>query len=192
MNRNSPSGKGKVPAAATLGLFAAWAVHDLEELVTMPGWADRARPRLRRRLPWVPERVWSGLAVSPEHARAAIGSMGVLIAGAAIAGARTNGRSAFYQCTLLAFGGHSVSHLALSAATRGYTPGVVTAPVLVAPFSLWAWGRLRAAGVAGSPGGPSWGALGMLPLALAGAHGGAAVLTRSRARRRALSSRPGR
>lgn len=44
---------GRVPTAVTWGLFAAWAVHDAEELVTMAGWSDRARPRLERNLPWV-------------------------------------------------------------------------------------------------------------------------------------------
>ncbi|MFE2147875.1 HXXEE domain-containing protein, partial [Streptomyces sp. NPDC059456] len=60
---------------------------------------------------------------------------------------RTGGRSAFYQAALNGFGLHGLVHLGQAAATRGYTPGVVTSPLLVVPFTLWARGRLRRAGV---------------------------------------------
>ena len=50
-----------LPRSVTWGLFVAWAVHDAEELWTMAGWADRARPRLERTLPGVPARIWDGL-----------------------------------------------------------------------------------------------------------------------------------
>lgn len=136
-----------VPASVTWGLLAAWAIHDAEEMATMGGWLDRARPRLRERFPRVPKPVWDRLRVSPAQARVAIGAMGVVIAAASASGARTGGRSPFYQATLLGFGLHAGGHLAQSALTRGYTPGVVTAPIVVAPFSVWAWRRLRAAGV---------------------------------------------
>jgi hypothetical protein len=57
----------------------------------------------------------------------------------AAAGARTGGRSAFYQAALAGFGWHTVTHLAQAAAVRAYPPGLVTAPLIVAPFSVWAW-----------------------------------------------------
>ncbi len=72
--------------------------------------------------------------------------MGTVMAAAAAAGARSGGRSGFYQAVLAGFGWHAVGHLAQAAAVGGYAPGVVTAPVIVAPFSVWAWRRLRAAG----------------------------------------------
>ena len=53
-----------------------------------------------------------------------------------------NGHSAFYQVALAAFGAHALLHLGQSALVRGYTPGVLTAPVIVLPFSLWAWSTL--------------------------------------------------
>ncbi|WP_067968161.1 HXXEE domain-containing protein [Nocardiopsis trehalosi] len=168
----------RVPAAATWGLLAAWAVHDAEELATMPGWARRARPRLEAALPWVPGRVWDRMDVSPAHAATAIGLMGAIVAAAAADGARTGGRSAFYQAALTAFGLHAVTHAAQAAALRGYTPGAVTAPLVVAPFSLWAWHRLRRAGVPAAPVSP--GALLLLPAALGAVHGAAALLTRRR------------
>ncbi|MFL1426511.1 MULTISPECIES: HXXEE domain-containing protein [unclassified Nocardiopsis] len=178
-----PVSTGTVPAAATWGLLAAWVVHDLEELAAIPGWSRRARPRLRRELPWVPERVWDRLDVSPAHNATAIGLMGLVVAAAAADGARTGGRSGFYQTVLLGFGLHAVTHVAQSAATRGYTPGVVTAPLVVAPFSLWAWSRLRAAGVPAAPGGGA-AAVAAFPVTLGAVHGLAALLTRGRREKR--------
>src|SRR5699024_12390263 len=54
---------GHLPHTATWGLLGAWALHDLEELVMIPGWCRRARPRLERALPWVRCRVGHALDV---------------------------------------------------------------------------------------------------------------------------------
>ncbi|SHG35810.1 HXXEE domain-containing protein [Streptoalloteichus hindustanus] len=136
-----------VPKAATWGLFAAWVVHDAEELLTMAGWSRRNGPELRRRYPGVPDRVWSLVDVSPTQARVAIGLVALVFASAAADGARTGGRSAWYQTALAAFGWHSLTHVAQAVLLRRYTPGLLTAPTVVAPFSLWAWRKLRQAGV---------------------------------------------
>lgn len=170
----------RLPRKATWGLLVAWAVHDAEELVTMAGWGRRARPRLERRLPWVPVGVWERLSVSREHAATAIGLMGCLIGAAAARGARTDGRSPFFQTVLLGFGVHAVPHLTSAALVKGYTPGVVTAPTIVAPFSWWAWRRLREANVPIAPTSPA--NLVLLPLSIAAAHTGAAILVRARKR----------
>ncbi|WP_407078385.1 HXXEE domain-containing protein [Streptomyces sp. NPDC005435] len=67
--------------------------------------------------------------------------------------------SSVTQSALDAFGLHGVVHLdqsaltCQSALTWGYTPGAVTSPLVVIPFTLWARGRLRRAGVL-RPGGP--------------------------------------
>ncbi|MFC3997983.1 HXXEE domain-containing protein [Nocardiopsis sediminis] len=180
-------GTAPLPAAATWGLLAAWALHDAEELITMPGWARRARPRLEAAFPAVPGGVWDRLDVSRTHAATAIGLMGVVMAAAAADGARTGGRSPFYQAALAGFGLHTVTHLAQSALTRGYTPGVVTAPVIAAPFSLWAWGRLRRAGVPTAA--PGTGSLLLMPVALGSAHGLASAVERIRARRGRTAAR---
>ena len=159
---------GRVGPAVTWGLLAAWAVHDAEELATMGGWLDRNRPRLRARFPRVPDPVWDRLRVSPAQARIAIGAMGVVMAAAAARGAQTGGRSPFYQAALVGFGLHAGGHVAQTALVRGYTPGVVTAPLVVAPFSVWAWSRLRDAGIAQRPGPTAATALALLPVAVAG------------------------
>ncbi|MFJ8015610.1 HXXEE domain-containing protein [Streptomyces sp. NPDC096339] len=134
--------------AATLGLLAAWAVHDLEEVATMGRWSRTRVPVLRARHPRVPDRIWRTLeGVDGRRFATAVGFMGLVVTAAAADGYRTGGRSAFYQDSLNGFGLHGLVHLAQAAATRGYTPGVVTSPLLVIPFTLWARGRLRRAGV---------------------------------------------
>ncbi|MFI8850445.1 HXXEE domain-containing protein [Streptomyces sp. NPDC053499] len=137
-----------VRAGATLGLFAAWALHDLEEVAMMPRWTRTRLPELRERIPGVPEAVWARLeSLDGRRFAAAVGVMALVVGAAAADGYRTGGRSAFYQQALTGFGLHGFVHLAQAAATRGYTPGSVTSPLLVIPFTAWARRRLRAAGV---------------------------------------------
>ncbi|MFC8534985.1 HXXEE domain-containing protein [Streptomyces sp. NPDC057249] len=167
-----------VSAAVTWGLLAAWAANDLEEIATMAGWHRTARPRLKKRLPWVPDRVWDRAELSQREVNTAIGLMGVLIAAAAADGARTGGRSAFFRTVLTGFGLHGVVHLAQSAAYGGYTPGVATSPTVVIPYSLWALRRLRAAGIPVGGVRETAAGLALLPAAVAGAHAAARVLAR--------------
>ncbi|RZQ59397.1 HXXEE domain-containing protein [Amycolatopsis suaedae] len=167
----------RVPRAATLGLFVAWLVHDAEELVTMPGWAARNRSRLRKRFPSVPERVWDRLDVSRPRATLAIGFMGCLVAAAAVSGDRAGGRGALYGSVLAGFGWHGLVHLAQAAAVGRYTPGVATAPAVVA-YSAWAWRRLRRAGVQQAAT-PSWSSLAWFPVAVVAAHGAASAVERA-------------
>ncbi|AUN41405.1 HXXEE domain-containing protein [Tsukamurella tyrosinosolvens] len=152
---------GAVPAAATVGLFVAWAIHDTEEWFTIG--------------PWARER---GLPVSDGLARTAIGAMGVAVGAAALDGARTGGRSAWYQSALLAYGLHGVSHLAMAARCGGYAPGVATTPITVLPFWLWASSRLAREGVRRPAAGLLPGAAAMLAGGLAGSFGVAALVQR--------------
>ncbi|MEV0587868.1 HXXEE domain-containing protein [Nonomuraea sp. NPDC050310] len=154
-------------AALTWGLLGAWMVHDAEELATMAGWLERHHPELAERYPW--------LNLSQERVNTAIGLMGVVVAAAAADGARTGGRSAFFQAAVAGFGLHGLTHLAQAAVARGYTPGVVTAPLVVLPYSAWAWRRLKRDGLL-RPGRPAAGAAWGVA-ALAGVHALAHLLT---------------
>jgi hypothetical protein len=178
-----------VPRQVTWGLLGAWAVHDLEELATMAPSSRRIVARLRSRYPQVRDGVWERLEVSPAHVAVAIGLMGTVMATAAAAGARSGGRSRFYQAVLAGFGWHAVGHLAQAAAVGGYAPGVVTAPVVVAPFSVWAWRRLRAAGIPAELGRSSVWAMVLLPVTLGAAHLAAHRLTRRTGTERGERSR---
>ncbi|MEY9214341.1 HXXEE domain-containing protein [Thermobifida halotolerans] len=185
---DGPVGESAVPAAATWGLFVAWAIHDAEELATMAHWTRRARPRLEAALPWVPAAVWDRMDFSQEHVNLSVGLVGCVVAAAAADGARTNGRSPLYQTTLAALGLHAVSHVASAVVTRGYTPGVVTAPLVAAPFSLWARRELRRAGVPTTSVRPTT-ALLFVPL-VAAVHGTApALLAAGRRLRRGFRRR---
>jgi len=167
-----------VPKRVTWGLLAAWAVHDVEELATMASSSRRIVARLRARYPQLPDGVGEWLVVSPAHVAVAIGLMGTVMTAAAGAGARSGGRSGFYQAVLAGFGWHAVGHVAQAVAVGGYAPGVVTAPVVAAPFSVWAWWRLRAAGVPAALGRSStWGMV-LLPVTLGAVHLAAHRLTR--------------
>jgi hypothetical protein len=137
-----------VSPAVPYGLLLAWAVHDLEEVLTFERWARTAVPRLRERFPRVPGRVWQRLEPADAQDFAlAVAIVGVFMATASAAGQASGGRSRYFQLMLAGFGLHTVSHVATAVAARGYTPGVVTAPLVAAPFAAWAMRRLKAAGI---------------------------------------------
>ncbi|MGP3989036.1 HXXEE domain-containing protein [Streptomyces sp. 3N207] len=137
-----------IGVGVTLGLFAAWALHDAEEVAMVPRWSRTRVPELRERIPGVPEAVWERLeSLDGRRFATAVGVMALIVGAAAADGYRTGGRSAFYQQALTGFGLHGFMHLAQAAAIRGYTPGSVTSPLLVIPFTAWARKRLREAGL---------------------------------------------
>jgi hypothetical protein len=147
----------------------AFLLHDLEELLGTPHWQRTGPALLRRRFPRLPPRAVD-LAV-PDTRQMAI-AIGVVAGGVAAASgwalaelarardaAATDGAApepgvgvGLLRSAVTAFGLHAVSHLASAAAVRGYTPGVATTPVVVVPWSLWAWRTLRASGLAARPG----------------------------------------
>ncbi|QNS03832.1 HXXEE domain-containing protein [Streptomyces xanthii] len=138
----------KVSAAVTLGLFAAWALHDTEELVAGPRWVRENVPVLRERWPGVPDGVWRAVeGVDEREFGVAVGVMAGIVGAGAVAGWASGGRSAAYQAMLNGFGLHGLVHMGQALAVRGYTPGVATSPTLVVPFAVWARGRLKRAGV---------------------------------------------
>ncbi|MBP2370928.1 HXXEE domain-containing protein [Pseudonocardia parietis] len=171
----------RIPRTVTWGLFAAWLVHDAEELVMMPRWMARARPRLERRFPSAPATLWRRMEPDQAHTALAIGFVGCLVAAAAYDGDRTDGRSPFFQAVLAGFGAHAVPHVGSAVVTGGYTPGLLTAPTVVVPYSLWASRELRRAEVETAE--VPTVALACIPLAIGAAHlaaGAALKLLRGR------------
>jgi hypothetical protein len=165
---------------ATLGLFAAWMAHDLEEWFTIGPWSrDHVRSNFSLGR-WTMLR-WLQSGVSDDHVHVGITIIGGLVAAAAVAGSCTGGRARFFQASVAAFGLHGFGHLALSAGFWGYTPGVVTASTIVIPYSVWAWRELGRAGVRPSAKrsmvDASIAAM-LLPVVLVGTHTIAAILTR--------------
>jgi hypothetical protein len=130
---------------ATAGLFVAWMAHDLEELATM---SDTSRTLLPRLPDWMPASAsLRQQGLTARYLATGIPAVGLVVAAATIRGYRTQGRSAFYQNTLLGFGLHGLGHMAMSLLARGYTSGVATAPTVVVAFWLWATRTLQQAGV---------------------------------------------
>jgi hypothetical protein len=119
-----------------VGLFATWALSDLEELWTMSRSSRQVLPRLPAALP-IPDRVRRN-GVSQRHVNAGIATMGLVMGAAAVAGVRSGGRSPLFRGALLGFGVHGFGHLAMTAAARRYVSGAVTAPTMVIPYWLWA------------------------------------------------------
>jgi hypothetical protein len=79
----------------------------------------------------------------------------------------------------------------MSALARSYTPGVLTAPIIVIPFSLWAWRTLEQAGAVSAGASNLFIALALLPMVILGTHIlAAAILSTLRASSPALSSVP--
>ncbi len=105
--------------------------------------------------------------------------MGAVVAAASLRGLVTGGRSPFFQAVLAGLQAHVLSHLAVSVRLRGYSTGVVTAVLLVAPWSVWARRVLRVRGVLVEGRRPHLqGALLLVPLAV-GCHALARVVLRS-------------
>ncbi|QVQ53758.1 HXXEE domain-containing protein [Spiractinospora alimapuensis] len=158
--------KSNLPWTVTWGLLAAWVVHDVEELATMARFTQRDDVPL-------PE-------LDQAHVNTAIGLMAGVVTAASAAGARTGGRSPFFQTVLVGFGLHSLTHVAQAVALRRYTPGLVTAPLVVAPYSYWAWRQLRKRNL---PTRTSAASFAWFPVVAGGVHLAAAAITKARERR---------
>jgi hypothetical protein len=161
--------------AATAGLFAAWAVHDVEEVFTLQETSRQLCARLPESVP-VPD-AWREHGLPRRQVLTGISVMGVVMAAAAADGYRTGGRSALYQTALLGFGLHGLGHLAMAAGLRGYASGAVTSATVVIPYWVAATRRLDAAEVPSRRSLPL--AAAALPVAIWGAHGLAYLLSRS-------------
>jgi hypothetical protein len=155
-----------------VGAVSCVASHDIEELITTPGWGRRNASRLSHLYPWAPDWLWSRMDMSRSHMTIAIAitMMALFMLAAAADGASSAGTSWFYQAALIGFGIHGIGHLGMSALARSYTPGVLTAPIIVVPFSLWAWRTLEQAGAVSAGAWNLFWALALLPTVILGAH----------------------
>lgn len=126
------------------GLALCYLIHDGEELLT---YRESSRWALGR----LPERVAlpAGLREhgwSQRHINIGIGLMGLNWVGAALAGLRSGGRSAWFQNALATWTLHGFGHLGLCLLRRGYVSGAATAPLVIG-HGVWALRVLREEGV---------------------------------------------
>ena len=126
------------------GLALCYLVHDGEELLT---YRESSR--------WALGRLPEGVALpaglrehgwSQRHINIGVGLMGLNWVGAALAGLRSGGRSAWFQNALAAWTLHGFGHLGLCLLRRGYVSGAVTAPLVIG-HGVWALRVLREEGV---------------------------------------------
>ena len=154
------------------GLALCYLVHDGEELLT---YRESSRWALGRLPEWVTlpaglrEHGWS-----QRHVNIGVGLMGLNWVGAALAGLRSGGRSAWFQNALAAWTLHGFGHLGLCLLRRGYVCGAVTAPLVIG-HGVWALRVLREEGVPRRV--SAAGMAATLPVLVA-AHAGAEVIAR--------------
>lgn len=123
----------KGPAA----LFAAWAIHDIEEALAFPASCDRLVDRTGV----------EQLRITPQQSWIAVGLMGILVAVACGRGVHTGGRPKMYRAVAAGPEAHVVTHLGASVVQRGYTAGVATALPIMLPGALVARRELYRDGV---------------------------------------------
>lgn len=126
------------------GLALCYLVHDGEELLTYRESSRWALGRLPERVALPAELREHGW--SQRHVNIGVGLMGLNWAGAALAGLRSGGRSAWFQNALATWTLHGFGHLGLCLLRRGYVSGAATAPLVVG-HGVWALRVLREEGV---------------------------------------------
>ena len=154
------------------GLALCYLIHDGEELLT---YRESSR--------WALGRLPEGVALpaglrehgwSQRHINIGVGLMGLNWAGAALAGLRSGGRSAWFQNALATWTLHGFGHLGLCLLRRGYVSGAATAPLVIG-HGVWALRVLREEGVPRRV--SAAGMAATLPVLVA-AHAGAEVIAR--------------
>lgn len=114
-------------------LFAAWAVHDVEEALAFPSTCDALSKRTG----------FKSLRITARQSWIAVGIMGVVVGSACWRGHTTGGRSQIYRAVVAGLEGHVYTHLALSTSQRRYTAGVATALPIMLPAAVYARKELR-------------------------------------------------
>ena len=154
------------------GLALCYLVHDGEELLTYRESSRWALGRLPERVALPAELREHGW--SQRHINIGVGLMGLNWAGAALAGLRSGGRSAWFQNALATWTLHGFGHLGLCLLRRGYVSGAATAPLVIG-HGVWALRVLREEGVPRRV--SAAGMAATLPVLVA-AHAGAEVIAR--------------
>ena len=154
------------------GLALCYLIHDGEELLTYRESSRWALGRLPERVALPAELREHGW--SQRHVNIGVGLMGLNWVGAALAGLRSGGRSAWFQNALATWTLHGFGHLGLCLLRRGYVSGAVTAPLVIG-HGVWALRVLREEGVPRRV--SAAGMAATLPVLVA-AHAGAEVIAR--------------
>ena len=123
----------------------AFLIHDLEEIVTM----ERFRREYRERFPKFLRNI---LAITTKQFILAVGILFALTLLASYLATRSPRQMDFFTIGLAIFLVHVFGHVGQSVFFRAYTPGVITAVLVVLPYSLYGFHRLFAANLIDSNG----------------------------------------
>jgi len=160
-------------AAAWL-LPLAFVIHDGEEILTMPRWIADHRPLLERiaHSGAPARRVVDNLPTTTAQVAVAVAvELAVLLLATVLfsRGPRPGPALYFYAAALGVFTAHSLTHLGQTLLLGAYTPGVVTAVLIVPAAGVYLYKRLFEAGLLSRR--SAWlsgfaGAVGIVPLLL--------------------------
>ncbi len=102
-----------------------------------------------RAIPLDPPRGRQAVETTPAQATLAMGVIGGIVTWSSLRALRSRSvDTGLFLPALAAYAGHAFAHLAESAVAGGYTPGAITSPLVVLPYSVCAWQTLRHAGLA--------------------------------------------
>jgi hypothetical protein len=125
---------------------AIYLIHDLEELATVRAWVADNWQKL-------PDPVvqWLGANADLTHLYAVgIATVFVAMAAVSVAAARASASRAvitLFALTIMMRFGNGLLHIAQAVFARGYVPGLISAIVLLLPYSVWLVMRLRRDGL---------------------------------------------
>jgi hypothetical protein len=128
----------------------AFIVHDGEELATMPAWLAAHGDTASGLLPRMPGLSEGSLILAMDRVQLMLAMGAILLLLTSVTAAVSLSRSKValhaYGFVLGGFFLHGFGHLAQALLLRGYTPGVVTAALVVIPVSLFVYRTLWKSG----------------------------------------------
>jgi len=141
----------------------AFLLHDLEEIFTMERFSRENRERF-------PKFLRNIAAITTRQFTLAVGVLLVLTLLASYLATRPQRQMDLFTIGLAIFLVHILGHVAQTVFFRGYTPGLITALLVVLPYSLYGFHRLFTANLIGGDSFTTYilvGALLFVPLILA-------------------------
>ncbi len=120
----------------------AFLVHDVEEIFTMERFARENRER-------VPKFLRNIVTINTTQFTIGVGVLFVITLLAAFLATRSPRQMDIFTIALSAFLLHVIGHIAFPILFRRYTPGLITAVIIVLPYSLYTFYRLYSANLVG-------------------------------------------
>jgi len=131
-------------------LLIVFVLHDLEEIIVVENWLIRHRERLARSIPAFLQKTFQPmLSMSTAQFSVAVTCIFAVLSAAVLLTVLTWQAGTylpFFLVCLHVLFLHVFTHIGQSLLFRTYTPGVVTAVVLVLPYSVYTYYRLLAEG----------------------------------------------